>query len=285
MITKKFLLAGVLCLACNIYAYGQETAREATDVTETRSIPETDEAAKPDRTAVTNRQTDNYGATAIVKTLRGGEISVHFGGALPMGDFKEYGGIPFGKFGAGTGFAIGIKDIFTTNANGVGMFASADFIYNGLTGKMKEDHDNIEKNGVDVTRPMYINIPILLGVNYRSNGFWIEGGVGPDVRIITKQTQSGIFYDSSGEANYSYFSKRAYKPKVAFAFQVGAGIMLSPRYSLGFNYYGLEGAKVAYDDLDETRQSDGTVTSETSSYATTQKFSQNVFLVRLGYHF
>jgi hypothetical protein len=204
-------------------------------------------------------------------------FSFHLGAALPTGDFADEKYAPQG--GAGTGFALGMKNTWAVNASGLGIFLSADFIYNGVNSEVKDIFDEIEEEGSEVTIPHSINIPVLFGFNYlyRADpklGLWCEAGVGPNFRMISDES---MVYTEYG---YHFSSEETYKMSTSVALQAGTGLMLNDKFSMGLHYYSLGKAKLRYEYTEkETGYDDYT---EKGSY---KARPVNVFMVRLGYKF
>jgi hypothetical protein len=225
---------------------------------------------------------NNPGSARLIQQSRDGGFSVHVGGAFPVGNFGEEpmsaNDDPYqtGRFSASPGFNVGIKGKFSVAPdNGLGVFLSADLIYNGLKGMVRDSYDDWEAEGYDVVRPKYLNIPVFAGMNYRydftpKTGLWIEAGVGPNFRKITN------FESAYTEGNESYTFKTIYKFQTAFGLQVGGGVMLNDQISLGIHYYGLGRAKIKGEEKDGT---------ETEPFTINRKSAQNSILIRLGYHF
>jgi hypothetical protein len=217
-----------------------------------------------------------------------GGFSIHFGGAFPVGNFGNEVGLVFDPhywrmvpnfdngFSAGPGFNIGIKGKIPLTVNGLGIFISGDFIYNGVKGTLKNDYDDeqakIERDGGSFTRSRYINVPILMGINYKYRvnqnfGIWVEGGLGTNFRKIT-----------ATKIDYGNYTETAKAPvRICFAGQVGAGIMVNDLFSIGLHYYGLGSAKL------EIKYENDRGYSWTDT--TARSYSQGCFMVRLGFHF
>ena len=223
--------------------------------------------------SVTPLQTDNSG---YQQALDGG-FSIHLGGAFPVGYFGDDSDADK-ALGAGAGFNVGLKGKIPLSAKGLGITISSDFIFNGYKGAWKDMWDEIqttvERAGGTFTRPRYINVPVFLGLNYKygvnkSFGVWGEAGLGPNFRTMTTSKTTG----ADGK-----WAKVKCPVKTSFGFQIGAGIMLSDFFSIGAHYYGLGTAKIKT----KTEYSSGGG-SETDVDHT--RYSQNLFMVRLGFHF
>ena len=189
---------------------------------------------------------------------------LNLGVSLPTGDFADGDGQSFAPMGeskeggAGVGANLGFKWKFPTEAEGLGVLLSIDGIYNGLNSDVKDAFEDLvdgyEYEGADVTlhKPNYINVPVLVGLNYCYDasdniGIYGEAGIGLDARFMTKLKLeleiSG--YDYYGDRiSYERTLEYKYDPAVAFAFQLGAGIVINKRFTLGVNLYNLGSSKI-----------------------------------------
>ena len=174
-------------------------------------------------------------------------LSVRVGGSFPVGTFAQGGAgdmalmMPASELGAAaTGVNGGVK--YQLNILGdLGVFASADLFYNGLKKEvvetMKDDNENVEL-------PSYMNIPLMVGVNYTLLKFagaslWAEAGAGVNLRNITASSASaavGTLISGSTESNYDF--------STSVAWQVGVGVSLS-KLSLGVHYYGFGASEIS----------------------------------------
>jgi len=209
------------------------------------------------------------------KTSDGG-VSIHLGGAFPVGDFGNDNLYADKALGAGEGFNVVLKGKIPLSVKGLGVTVSGDFIFNGYKGDWKDMWDGvqtvIEHAGGTFVRPRYINVPIFVGLNYkysvgRSFGVWGEAGLGPNFRTMTT---------AKTEVDNQKV-KVVFPVKTSFGFQVGAGIMIKNSVSLGVHYYGLGAAKVKMKE----KYSNG----KSAMYEYPTKYSHNLVMVRLGYHF
>ena len=205
------------------------------------------------------------------------QVYLNLGASFPTGDFAEGddeyliltdensdGG------GAGFGANLGFKFLFPTKANGLSVLLSIDGVYNGLNSDVKDAIDKMEDEYsrmleqqlgddfnfhayTDIHKPSYFNIPLMAGLNYCYDfndnfGIYGEAGIGADLRIISK-----LKLDAEGSGTDVYYHEKVtaslkvtqkYDPTVSFAFQVGAGVKISNRFTIGFNFYNLGSAKV-----------------------------------------
>lgn len=216
--------------------------------------------------------------------------SLHFGGSFPMGSFGE-SNVDKGKWallgssdqgGAGLGFNVGLKMKFDIpSISGLGVIATADFIFNGLNSDVKDFVEELEDEAdEDITTPRYMNIPIMVGANYAyplssAVSVYGEAALGLNIRKITDFKESYEYSSVEGETSLKY------DVATSFAFQLGAGFLFNEKFSIGVNYYILGSAQVKgkmEDDYDYTKESD----SEKFKF---KDVSPSMLLVRLGFHF
>lgn len=223
-------------------------------------------------------------------------LSVRAGGNFPVGTFGQGEGI--GEIalnnadaelgGAAIGFNAGVKYQLGLLGN-LSAFASADFFYNGLKGDIKEA---MKVDGTDVVAPAYMNLPVMLGVNYTlldiiGTTLWVEAGAGVNFRNITSQS---IDYSTElpiiGTVNAS--AESTYDMSTTFAWQAGIGVSLSGALSLGLHYYGFGSAPVSYETaVDAGASSLGSlagILGEDGSF-NGGKLNPSMVVIRLGYHF
>ena len=214
-------------------------------------------------------------------------LSVRVGGSFPVGTFAQGGAgdmalmAPTSELGAAaTGVNGGVK--YQLNILGdLGVFASADLFYNGLKKEvvetMKDDNENVEL-------PSYMNIPLMVGVNYSLLKFagaslWAEAGAGVNLRNITASSASaavGTLISGSTESNYDF--------STSVAWQVGVGVSLS-KLSLGVHYYGL-GASEITGETTTTADLGGLFGGETKPVEfTAGKLNPSMCVARVSYTF
>ena len=168
-------------------------------------------------------------------------LSFQLGGILPMGEFHAQ---PTGVLGVITpglnsfdknggamfGASFGVKYTYSfqntkMENSGLGIFVSADGMWNALNKDLRDRYDKLS-----VTKPMYVNVPIMAGISYTTTfsdvfGIWAEAGLGADL----------FFKTPEGTEN----ALTKYKMSPEFAFEAGAGILLVRTVSLGAHYYWL----------------------------------------------
>lgn len=229
----------------------------------------------------------------------------------PLGDLSKWAldNIKEGTEGyAGIGFNVGFDVTVALPVEGLGVFGGIDFFFNTNNSSLNDALDEYAKNEVKVldyvsevkyTKPHFINIPILFGLNYLHNfnnivGIWGEAGVGPNFRLISRYEKTTDYNRAidvmlpDGEI-VTCIEKRTgatYKSAVTLGFKLGAGVMLWDRMSIGLDYYYLGSAKIeatAIYELGGTDYADKVYTSKTVKG--NNAISAGEFAVRVGYHF
>ncbi len=204
-------------------------------------------------------------------------LSVHAGGALPVGGFADRAGI---------GFNVGLRKTWSLKSP-VNLFVNIDAIYNGLSSDMKDVIANAD-HATYFETSKYLNIPLTAGVNLSFDtpsglDIWGELGVGANLRRPLGMNDIRTEVPPYG----GYFHTREkFKSGVSVATQAGVGVMFNDRYSVGMHYYYLGDAKNKYN----LKVEDTTEQFEPGVYSyeldnTVKTSPQNVFMVRLGYHF
>lgn len=229
-------------------------------------------------------------------------FSLHLSGVFPNGKFGELGGLlldygPVIDGGAASiGFGLGVKyqRSISLVKNLRAMF-EADIMYNPLQEEIKDALDDLcfEWDGSissSVSTSKYLNIPLMAGLNYSFDlaekiKLYGELGVGLNVRLITKNSieKECIYYYNGVE--YSYTTKLGfeYNPAVSFACQVGVGVLLSEKLSVGLNYYNLGSAKVKGTYYEEDGvAAHGRYEESLNGYGS---ISPSMLTLKVGYHF
>ena len=184
-------------------------------------------------------------------------VYLNLGGAIPTGDFADGDETGFGlvsedftEGGAGMGFTAGLKFKFNTGLKGLGVVLSLDGIYNGLNSDVRDVFEDMENeyeedyNDVKLRTPKYINVPLMVGANYTYDikpqfGIYGEAGLGVDFRYITNLELE--VKDSGYKASIT----DEYDPTFTFAYQLGAGVEINHKLTVGVNFYNLGSGKVS----------------------------------------
>jgi hypothetical protein len=229
----------------------------------------------------------------------------------PLGDLSKWAlsNIKEGTDGyAGIGFNVGFDVTVSLPVEGLGVFGGIDFFFNTNKSALTDCLEEYAKNEVKVldyvsevnyTKPNFMNIPILFGVNYLHNfnnivGIWGEAGVGPNFRLISTYAKVREFNTAmtimlpDGEV-VTCIQERSgakYKSACTFGFKIGAGVMLWNRMSIGLDYYNLGKAPIEATGIYElggTDYADKYYTSKTIKGD--NAISASELVVRVGYHF
>lgn len=228
----------------------------------------------------------------------------------PLGDLTTWALTDInGKDGfADYGFNVGFDVTLALPVEGLGIFGGLDFFYNSNQSALGDCLDeyayndvthNVFVSKVTYTKPNFMNIPILFGVNYAHNfnrivGIWCEAGIGPNFRLISgyeKQTEynSVINYIlPNGEIVRTIEEKTGvnYKSAVTLGFKIGAGAMLWDRMSIGLDFYSLGSAKVEGTGVFELDGKDyADVYYADKNFNGKNAISASELVVRVGYHF
>jgi hypothetical protein len=199
-------------------------------------------------------------------------LSLHAGIAFPA---NEVWSNVAGKLVSKTGVGIGVKGVLPLSARNLGLFMSADFIYNDSKSDEREYLD-------DKSQPSIYNVPVILGFNYRYDAdartaLWIEFGMGPNFRRISEGEISYSMEDNLSPIRFK--EKTQSKTSTSFALQLGAGVMFSEKFGLGLNYYSTGRTSII---TEITRTS---ASGESATWSTNTKVAADVFMLRLGYYF
>ena len=240
---------------------------------------------------------------ATVTSAQNG-VTVRIGASFPVGTFsqgteaKELAlSTPEATFGgAGIGFNAGLKYQIEVVKN-LGIFATADFFYNGLNKDAKNDiKKEIAVEGIEAssTIPSYMNVPVMLGLNYsflniRNIALWAEAGAGVNLGKITKMaTEINAEVPLIGNINGS--TTTTYDMSTTFAWQAGVGVCLGRNLSLGVHYYNLGSSVVNSETAVDANVGDfgsiniDNILGENGKF-TTGKLNPSMIVARLGYTF
>ena len=226
------------------------------------------------------------------------------GASFPMGDFGEFNG--FNEFaltqygesdaGAGIGFNLGFKWYFNVGVEGLGVMLSLDGFYNGPNADLKAAYRDMESsynghifNGSFkyVSKPQFINAPIMLGLNYIYHfnpnfGIYAEAGAGGNFRFITGMETVGKSEVLGVETQTTTTQK--YDMGFSFAYQAGIGIEVAKNLVIGCSFYDLGKANVKGEQTTrvKTQNLDPTTTSK---YQELGKAHPMMILARIGFSF
>lgn len=182
---------------------------------------------------------------------------LQIGLAMPQGDFAdddEDDAIYDGSGVAGTGFYLGYKLLSPLKTDGLYWTFNAGIMYNDLQSDFKDDIDDEMDDADDYSLPKYLNVPILVGLQYEKSisdgvNLYGEAGLGLNILKLTNLSYS--------EDDYEY--SETFKPSVKLGYKIGAGIVLQDKYTISLNYLGLGSHKVKYEweeDDDGDREHD-----------------------------
>lgn len=215
-------------------------------------------------------------------------LSLRVGGNFPVGAFGEGGSMSDIALnnatsilgGAATGLNAGLKYQFNLLGN-LGVFASADVFYNGLKNELTEDLKNLDD---DVSLPSYVNIPVMLGVNYTVLDFsvaslWAEAGVGVNFRNISSMETETEILGSEIEAGTDYHMA------ATVAWQAGVGVSLGQKISLGLHYYTFGSSAIKGEPFAEDGGLIGDWADKLAGEFETGKVNPSMMVLRVGYHF
>ncbi|MEE0961645.1 MAG: hypothetical protein U0L54_03745 [Bacteroidales bacterium] len=227
------------------------------------------------------------------------DFSFHAGLVSPLASFADSrasnGQIAWmektGRAGAGLGFEAGMKFRYgIPSIQGLGVIVTADLFYNGPNTDVKdfwqdqadEMFDNSNVEDVEITLPKYVNLPIMIGANYNhqlSNSVKVygEGALGLNIGMLTNFRQQII-----GD-NIEKITGVNYETNTSFAFQIGAGVLFSDRFSLGVYYYALGNQKIKgkYSE-EEIYYGDSYVDEDMLNL---RSINPTMFVVKAGFHF
>lgn len=226
-------------------------------------------------------------------------VYLNLGGAIPTGDFADGDESGFAlvsedftEGGAGMGFTAGLKFKFNTGLKGFGVILSLDAIYNGLNSDVKDWFEDVENdweadfNDFTMKTPKYLNAPLMVGANYTYDinqklGIYGEAGLGANFRYITKLELEGK--QSYQGDTYKYIGENEYDPTFTFAYQLGAGIEVSKRMTIGVNYYNLGSGKVSGKFKEKVSYS-GSSDSDSEKFKY-KRVTPTMVMLRVGFKF
>jgi len=181
--------------------------------------------------------------------------------AMPSGDFADddnESAIFDGSGVAANGLYIGYKLLTPIDTKGLYWTFNAGLMYNSLNSDFTEElEDNIKDEGeydgnLETTFSKYINIPIMVGLQYEtllspSTKLFGEVGLGINFLKITKMSFSYDSYDSNDNYTYEYESNYTFDSSMKLGYKIGGGVVLHDKYSIGLTYMGLGSHKVKFE--------------------------------------
>ncbi len=233
--------------------------------------------------------------------------AMFLGVSFPVSDFAEFEG--FDEFalktmdvddddaGAGIGFNAGLKWYFNPGVRGLGVMLSVDGFFNGPCTDLKNAYRELE-NSYDgqiiddgfkyKSKPQYINVPAMLGLNYIYHvnpnlGVYVEAGAGGNLRYITHWESVKRFSVLGVDRQITTDNK--YDNAFSFAYQVGVGVEVAKNLVVGCSFYDLGGAPVNGDQTIKTQALNDNVTGTSNSYLKLGTIRPTMVLVRIGFSF
>lgn len=248
---------------------------------------------------------------------------IYLGASFPIGQFGKMGSenviTPLWNDvdnygGAIIGFNLGLKGRIPVFKY-FGVTIGGELFYNGIKeSAFFEDEEYIRDlslalnqdygvNGYDYrlnSRSKYLNIPILLGIDYTymfGNGLGIsaEASCGVDFDFITptvyRNNLAGTYlcseYQSYSNTQINYYSaeklKYLYVPAVHFAYQGNVSFIFGKRWNIGLYYFGATKSNIKFD----MKETSSTYKMDNSSgiriYC--QKLGINMIMLKLGVGF
>lgn len=167
---------------------------------------------------------------------------LQIGLAMPLSDFAdddEDDAIFDGSGVASTGLYIAYKLLTPLTTDGLYWTFNAGIVYNDLQSDFK---DALEDEMDDFNLPKYLNVPILVGLQYEkpiSDGLNLYGEAGVGLNILKL---TNLSYEED-----DYELLMTFNPSVKLGYKIGAGIVLQEKYTISLNYLGLGSHKVKYE--------------------------------------
>ena len=179
--------------------------------------------------------------------------AMFLGASFPMKEFAQFDGVNSfalssngNEAGAGIGFNVGFKWYYNVGVKGLNVLLSLDGMYNGLNDEAKDFYKSRKSaldllgSNVSTSTPKYINVPLMIGVNYILRltpqfGIYAEAGLGGNARFITNYTEK--YTDNL--LNVRHTATVDFATKLGFAWQVGAGFEVARNLVIGCSFYNL----------------------------------------------
>lgn len=163
--------------------------------------------------------------------------------------------------GAAMGFSLnykllsplgGIKNLYSTFSVGIH--------YNDLNGDVQDDFDEmlVEYADYDYSLPKYLNIPVMVGLQYENPlsataSLYGEAGLGINMLKVTALSVEKKYY------NYSYTSieeEQTFDLSTGFGYKLGFGFVFNDKYTVGLSYLNLGTHKLKHKVKTETIYND-----------------------------
>lgn len=238
-----------------------------------------------------------YGGQALAQS----HGAMLLGASFPMKDFATFDG--FNDFslinpgsenaGASIGFNVGFKWYFNVGVNNFNVMLSLDGFFNGPNSNLKTAYqDNVLANWGELrvdnisynSTPKFINLPIMLGLNYMfpinpKFGIYVEAGAGGNFRFIT---YLGTVSNETETQNLIKMTQN-YDKAFTFAYQAGIGFKVDNRLLIGCSFYDLGKADVKGEQT--IKEITTTNTTVSSNYLTMGAIHPIMVLARIGFTF
>lgn len=184
------------------------------------------------------------------------ELQIGF--AQPLGDFADYDyydDITSGSGAAASGFYLGYKSLTPLGSKKLFWTISAGIMYNALNSDYQSDTEDgikaleIYTSGLESSFSKYVNIPILVGLQYETvissnTKFFGEVGIGINYLKMSDMSFSWDYYQSGH--TYDCEATMTFKPSIQLGYKIGGGILINDKYSIGISYLGLGSHKLKY---------------------------------------
>lgn len=227
-------------------------------------------------------------------------LSLHLGGSLPVGSFGKTGEAFMekhsGNGGAAKGLNLGLKlqyGIPVPILPSIRLMLTADVMYNGLQSDVKdllEKPSKVASDVFDVSVPKYFNIPVMAGVNISHSLLGVvkvfgEVGLGVNFRMVTDMERTFSVPTLTGDTKDIQTSVNFDNART-FAFQVGLGVCLFNRISVGAHYYNLGKTELSgsLSSPEEAGALINSIVDETGKFSNGE-IGTSMFMLRLGFHF
>lgn len=182
-------------------------------------------------------------------------IEIHAGLSMPLGSFADnnYNNSIFDGSGcAVTGVNTGVKYSYHINSiKNLSATLGVDLIQNGISQDFKDQFQQSIDNTIDntvnnygmkikVKYCNYINIPVLLGVNYKiplndKLSLYANAGLGINFSSLTDITMTPYYTGSFQPQSKSQPASITFSPISKFASQLGGGVLIN-NISIGLLY-------------------------------------------------